>query len=64
VNLLELHYQQRKARTEAHALLDLAVTEGRNLSLTEKVKFDLLLARCKEIDASIVQRENIRKMAA
>jgi hypothetical protein len=60
VTLLELNFQQRKARREANALLDLAVTEGRNLSVAEQVKFDGLLARCNEIEAAIFERAALR----
>lgn len=64
MNLMELNYQKRKLRKEANQLLDLAVMEGRNLSVTEQIRFDSLTSRIAELNSAIIQRENIRKMVA
>lgn len=60
--LLELNFQRRKAKTDATGLLDRAVTEARNLSVAEQVRFDALSARIHELDAAIVERESLRKL--
>jgi len=64
MTLLELNFQRRKAKTEATALLDRAVTEARSLSVTEQVRFDMLAARIHELDAAIAERESLRKLAS
>lgn len=60
MNLLELVFQRRKAHGEARRLLDTAVTEGRELSLQERIRFDSLMAQCKEFDAAIEARAALR----
>lgn len=62
--LLELNFQRRKAKTEATGLLDRAVTEARNLSVAEQVRFDALSARIHEMDTAIAERESLRKLAS
>ena len=62
MTLLELTFQRRKAKAETAALLDSAVTESRTLSVAEQVRFDGLVARIRELDGAIAQRESLRKM--
>lgn len=62
MNLLELFFQRRKARTEANALLDKAALESRALSISEQVRFDSLLARIQDLDVKIAQREELPRM--
>ena len=61
MRLLELTYQRRQARQEANALLDKAASETRNLTVSEQIAFDGLLARIFEMDALIEQRTALRK---
>lgn len=61
MTLLELTYQRRTARQEANALLDKATREARNLTVSEQIAFDGLLARISEMDALIEQRTALRK---
>ncbi|HEY6769388.1 MAG TPA: hypothetical protein VI386_31985 [Candidatus Sulfotelmatobacter sp.] len=63
MTLLELTFQRRKADIAAHEILDLAVTEGRNLNVAEQVRFDGLLARVHELDAAIAKRAALRQAA-
>lgn len=63
MTILELTFQRCKARSEANALLDAAVTEGRSLTIAEQVRFDSLLARVSELDARIGERAAFRRMA-
>ncbi|MGC2476646.1 MAG: hypothetical protein WA485_20090 [Candidatus Sulfotelmatobacter sp.] len=63
MNLIELSYQRRKAKTEATGLLDRAVTESRSLTIAEQVHFDALTARVHELDVAIAKRESLRKLA-
>lgn len=60
MNLLELVYQRCKARREANALLDRAVSESRNLTVAESVQCDALMARIHEIDAALEARAALR----
>ena len=62
MNLLELTFQRRKAKTEAMGLLDRAVTESRSLTIAEQVHFDTLTARITELDHAIAERESLRKL--
>ena len=62
MTLLELTFQRRKAHSEANAMLDCAVLENRNLTIAEQVRFDALLARVAELDASIEARAALRRM--
>jgi hypothetical protein len=64
LTLLELTYQRKKAKGEASGLLDAAMAESRSLSIAEQVHFDSLTARIHELDASITQRESLRKMVS
>jgi hypothetical protein len=61
--LLELNFQRGKAKTEAAGLLDKAVTESKALSIADQVRFDTLTARIHELNAAIVERESLRKLA-
>ena len=61
MNLLELIFRRRKARQQANALLDKAATEGHNLSVSEQITFDGLLARISELDTAIAARAALRK---
>ncbi len=61
MTLLELTYQRHTARQQANALLDKAASEARNLTLSEQIAFDGLLARIQELDGAITQRESLRK---
>jgi hypothetical protein len=63
MTLLELSYQRRKAKAEASALLDRAVTESRSLTIAEQVRFDALTARIHELDAAYAERDSLRKLA-
>jgi hypothetical protein len=63
VTLLELTYQRGKAQREARELLDRATLEARNLTITEQVRFDTLLARVPELDAALEARAALRRMA-
>ena len=60
MNLLELTFQRCKARSEANALLDRAMTESRGLAIAEQVQFDLLTARIQEIDSALEARAALR----
>lgn len=60
MTLLELTYQQSKARREAGEILDRAVLESRALTIAEQVRFDSLLARCKELEAAFDKRAALR----
>ena len=62
MNLLELTYQRRTARRAARELLDVAVKEGRTLTIPETVQFDSLSARVAELDDEILRRESLRKL--
>lgn len=64
MTLLELNFQRRKARAEAAALLDKAVTASRSLTIAEQVRFDALTARIHELDERIAQRESLRKLVS
>ena len=61
MTLLELTFQRCKARQEANALLDKAASEARNLTVSEQLTFDGLLARISEMDTLIEQRAALRK---
>lgn len=64
MTLLELNFQRRKARLEATEMLDRAVTESRQLSIPEQVRFDSLTARIHELDTAFAERESLRKLAS
>lgn len=61
MTLLELTFQRCKARQEANALLDKATSEARNLTVSEQIAFDGLLARISQMDTLIEQRAALRK---
>lgn len=63
MNLLELNFQRRKAKSEAAGLLDKAVAESRTLTVAEQCRFDALAAHIHELDAAIGERESLRKLA-
>lgn len=64
MTLLELNFQRRKAKGEAAAMLDAAVTECRSLTIAEEVRFAGLTARIHELDGAIAERESLRKLAS
>jgi hypothetical protein len=64
VNLLELSFQRKKAKAEACGLLDKAIRERPDLTVTEQVEFDALTARIHVLDQQFAQRESLRKVVA
>jgi hypothetical protein len=64
VTLLELSFQRKKAKAEACGLLDKAIRERRDLTVTEQVEFDALTARIHVLDQQFAQRESLRKVVA
>ncbi len=62
MTLLELHYQRGRTKNAAATLLDAAVTESRNLTVSEQVRFDTLTSRIHELDTAITERESLRKL--
>lgn len=61
MTLLELNFQCRKAHKEANELLDVAVIDGRTMTVAEQVRFDSLMAKMSDLKAAIAQRESLRK---
>jgi hypothetical protein len=64
VTLLELSFQRKKAKAEACGLLDKAIRERPDLTVTEQVEFDALTARIHVLDQQFAQRESLRKVVA
>lgn len=61
MTLLELNYQRRKTAAAANELLDNSILERRELTATERLKFDQLTARITELDSATAERESFRK---
>jgi len=63
VTLLEATVQRKRAKAQAAALLDKAMTESRSLTVAEQIQFDALISRVEAFDSAIAQRESLRKLA-
>jgi hypothetical protein len=64
VTLLELSYLRKSAKAGACALLDTALRERRNLTVSDQVEFDTLTARIHILDEQFAQRESLRKVVS
>jgi hypothetical protein len=62
VKLLDILFEGTKARKEMSTMLDRAVTESRDLTLSEQIRFDALGIRLAEVTDQLERRAVAQQM--